>query len=81
MSSKQEILRYLRDQAGDLAIGYDTDLEEITSAMETDMEHLVDDLEAEFGIELPDDVLPDVETVADLINAVRDALRGQDDDE
>jgi acyl carrier protein len=83
MSSKQEVLRYLRESAGDMAISFDTTLRDVTAALDMDLEHLVDELEVEFGVELPDEVLPDVDTVADLAQTVVEAQRaaGDDDDE
>lgn len=70
MNPKQEALQVIRDQIGDRKVGYSTTLTEISEEYETSIEELVDALENEFGVELSEELLVDVETVGELCQLV-----------
>lgn len=70
MNPKQEALQVIRDQIGDRTVGYSTTLTEISEEHETSIEVLVDALENEFGVELSEELLIDVETVGELCQLV-----------
>lgn len=82
MSSKQEALKVIRDQIGNGAVSYNTTITALSEEYETDMLDLVDSLENEFGVELYDELLDEVETVGELCQAVAKATReaGADDE-
>lgn len=67
---KQEALKVIRDEIGDRSVTYNTTITELSEEYETDMESLVDKLEVEFGIELSEELLIDVETVGELCGLV-----------
>jgi acyl carrier protein len=75
MSSKQEALKVIRDQIGDRSIGYNTPITALSEEFETDMLDLVDSLESEFGVELYEELLDEVETVGELCQVVAKATR------
>lgn len=75
MNPKQEALKAIRDQLGDRAIGFNTTFTELAEEYETDMVDLVDTLENEFGVELSEELLVDVETVGELCSMVAKAAR------
>lgn len=70
MNLKQEALKLIRDQIGDRSVGYNTTLTALSEEFETDMESLVDTLENEFGVELSEELLIEVETVGELCTLV-----------
>ncbi len=75
MNPKQEALKAIRDQLGDRAISFNTTFTELAEEYETDMVDLVDTLENEFGVELSEELLVDVETVGELCSMVAKAAR------
>jgi acyl carrier protein len=82
VSSKQEALSVIRNQLGDRSITFHTTITELTETFETDIVELVDTLENEFGVELSDELLIDVETVGELCQIVAKATRenGEEDE-
>ncbi|MBP2017536.1 hypothetical protein J2Z79_000919 [Symbiobacterium terraclitae] len=70
MNLRHEALRFIREQVGDGGIGYATSLTALEEEYDTSMESLVETLEAEFGVELSDELLVDVETVGELCNLI-----------
>jgi acyl carrier protein len=83
MSSKQDALKAIREQLGDKGITFTTTLTEIAEEYDTDVTILVDTLENEFGVELSEELVIDVETVGELCTMVAKASRdhgGEDDD-
>jgi acyl carrier protein len=70
MASKQEVLRSLREQTGDRKLTYDTRIEVLQDRDDLDMLEVRDGLETEFGIELADEMLVDLDTVGDLCELV-----------
>lgn len=83
MSPKQEALKAIRDQLGDKSIGFNTTLTAISEEFDTDVLALVEGLESEFGVELSEELLVDVETVGELCSMVARASKenGGDDDD
>lgn len=84
MSPKQEALKVIRDQLGDKSISFNTTITEVSEEFDTDIETLVETLEGEFGVELSEELLVDVETVGELCTMVAKAAKetgGDDDDE
>lgn len=81
VSTKQEALKVIRDCVGSDAVTYNTTLAELFEEYETDMVNLVDSLESEFGVELYDELLEDVETVGELCQAVVRAIREAESEE
>jgi acyl carrier protein len=84
MNLKQEALKAIRDQVGDRAISFNTTVTELSEQYETDMLDLVDTLETEFGVELSDEYLVDVETIGELCQVVARASKengGDEDDD
>jgi|GEM_PF-1989679 len=80
MSPKQEALRVIRDQLGDKSISFNTTMTELSEEFETDIVDLVDTLENEFGVELSEELLVDVETVGELCTMVAKASKETGDD-
>lgn len=70
MNLKQEALKVIRDQIGDRSVGFNTTLTALSEEFDTDMESLVDSLENEFGVELSEELLIEVETVGELCTLV-----------
>lgn len=70
MNLKQEALKVIRDQIGDRTVGYNTTLTAISEDFDTNVETLVDTLETEFGVELSEELLIEVETVGELCSLV-----------
>jgi len=70
MNLKQEALKMIRDQIGDRSIGFNTTLTALSEEFDTDMESLVYSLENEFGVELSEELLIEVETVGELCTLV-----------
>lgn len=70
MNLKQEALKMIRDQIGDRSVSFNTTLTALSEEFDTDMESLVDSLENEFGVELSEELLVDVETVGELCTLV-----------
>jgi acyl carrier protein len=83
MSSKQDALKAIREQLSDKGITFTTTLTEIAEEYDTDVTILVDTLENEFGVELSEELVIDVETVGELCTMVAKASRdnGGDDDD
>jgi acyl carrier protein len=83
MNAKQEALKTIREQLGDRSITFNTTITEITEEFDTDMVELVDRLESEFGVELSEELLIDVETIGELCQVVATATEedGRLDDE
>lgn len=75
MSPKQEALRVIRDQVGDRAVSFNTTITALSEEYETDMLDLVEALESEFGVELSEEFLVDVETVGELCQVVARAAK------
>jgi len=70
MNVRHEALRFIREQVGDRGIGYTTSLTALAEEYDTSMESLVETLEAEFGVELSEELLVDVETVGELCSLI-----------
>lgn len=70
MNLKQEALKVIRDQIGDRSVSYNTTLTAVAEEFDTPMEVLVDSLENEFGVELSEELLIDVETIGELCQLV-----------
>lgn len=70
MDVKHEALKVIREQVGDPTIGPSTPLAALAETHEASMEALVEALEAEFGVELSEELLVDVETVGELCSLV-----------
>jgi acyl carrier protein len=81
MSPKQEALKVIRDQLGDKSVGFNTTITAVSEEFDTEIETLVETLESEFGVELSEELLVDVETVGELCTMVAKAARDNDDDE
>lgn len=84
MSTKQEALKTIRDQIGDRSITFHTTITALSEEFDTDMVDLVDSLENEFGVELSEELLVDVETVGELCQMVARASKetgGEMDDD
>lgn len=80
MNVKQEALKTIRDQLGDRSIGFNTTFTELMEEFETDIVELVDMLENEFGVELSEELLVDVETLGELCTLVAKAEKDTDED-
>ena len=80
MNVKQEALKTIRDQLGDRSIGFNTTFTELMEEFETDIVELVDVLENEFGVELSEELLVEVETVGELCGLVAKSEKEPDDD-
>lgn len=70
MNVKQEALKVIRDQIGDRAVSYNTTITALSEEFDTDMESLVDTLENEFGVELSEELLVEVDTVGELCQLI-----------
>lgn len=70
MDLKHEALKLIRERVGNRSIGPATLLTALTEAYDTSLEELVEALEAEFGVELSDELLVEVETVGELCSLV-----------
>lgn len=70
MNMKQEALRLIREEIGDSTVTYNTSLSDLSEEYETNIETLVEKLENEFGVELSEEYLIDVETVGELCQLV-----------
>lgn len=70
MDLRHEALKLIREQVGDRTIGHSTTLTALAEEYETSMEALVEALESEFGVELSEELLIDVETVGELCSLV-----------
>ncbi len=70
MSIKHDALKLIRDQIGDRSVTFHTTVTELAEEYDTDVENLVDALENEFGVELSEELLVDVETVGELCQLV-----------
>ena len=81
MSPKQEALKVIRDQLGDKSISFNTTMTEISEEFDTDMLALVESLETEFGVELSEELLVEVETVGELCQVVARAAKESEDDD
>lgn len=79
MSSKQEALKVIREQLGDKSISFNTTITEVSEEFDTDIEQLVETLESEFGVELSEELVVEVETIGELCNMVVRASRDNDD--
>lgn len=80
MSPKQEALKAIRDQIGDRSISFNTTVTALSEEYDTDMLDLVETLEQEFGVELSEELLVDVETVGELCAMVAKASKETDGD-
>lgn len=82
MSSKHDALQRIRDSVGDRSITFNTTITVLSEAFDTEMLDLVDSLESEFGVELSEELLVDVETVGELCQVVSRATKehGADDE-
>lgn len=78
MNPKQEALKAIRDHVGDRAVTYNTTFTELAEEYETDMLDLVDTLEGEFGVELSEELLVEIETVGELCSLVAEVNRDDD---
>lgn len=81
MSPKQEALKLIRDQLGDKSISFNTTITEIAEEFDTDIEILVENLEEEFGVELSEELLVDVDTIGELCTMVAKAAKETGDDD
>lgn len=70
MDVRNGALKLIRERVGDRTLGPATTLTALTEEYETSMEELVEALEAEFGVELSEELLVDVETVGELCSLV-----------
>jgi len=70
MNVKQEALRLIREEVGDNTVTYTTSLSDLTEEYETNIETLVEKLENEFGVELSEEYLMEIETVGELCQLV-----------
>jgi acyl carrier protein len=81
MSPKQEALKVIREQLGDKSISFNTTMTEISEEFDTDILGLVEPLESEFGVELSEELLVDVETVGELCSMVAKTAKETDSDD
>lgn len=82
MNAKQEALKAIREQLGDRTVGFNTTVTELVEDYDTEMLDLVEMLENEFGVELSDELLMDVETIGELCQMVAQVSRASElDDE
>lgn len=70
MNAKQETLKVIRDELGDGSISFNTTITALSEEFETDIVDLVDSLESEFGVELSEELLVEIETVGELCSLV-----------
>lgn len=75
MNPKQEALRAIRDQVGDRTVSFNTTVTELSEDFDTDLLDLVEALESEFGVELSEELLVDVETMGELCQIVAEAAK------
>lgn len=75
MNPKQEALKAIREQIGDRSVSFNTTFTELAEEYDTDILDLVDALESEFGVELSDELLVDVETIGELCSLVAQSGR------
>lgn len=66
MLTKQEVLRCIREIAAPRKVTMDTDLAELLEDLDDGLEGLIESLEHEFNIELPEESILEAETVGDL---------------
>ncbi|MCG0239076.1 MAG: hypothetical protein L6E13_07545 [Firmicutes bacterium] len=66
MLTKQEVLRCIREIAAPRKVTMDTDLAELLEDLDDGLEGLIESLEDEFNIELPQESILEAETVGDL---------------
>ncbi|HEY3364420.1 MAG TPA: phosphopantetheine-binding protein [Symbiobacteriaceae bacterium] len=81
MRPKQEALRVIREQVGDRTLTFNTTITELSEEFDTDILDLVDALENEFGVELSEELLVDVETIGELCQVVVRATKETAGDE
>ena len=81
MNPRQEALKAIRERVGDRSVSFNTTVTELSEAFDTDMLDLVDTLEEEFGVELSEELLVDVETVGELCQMVARATRDMEEDD
>jgi acyl carrier protein len=81
MTPKQEALKLIRDQLGDKSVSFNTTITAVSEEFDTDIETLVETLESEFGVELSEELLVDVETVGELCTMVAKAAKQTEDDD
>lgn len=74
MQPKQEALRSIREHVGNRRAGFDTGLAELAEELDGGLETLVDLLQVEFGVDLPEEEVLEAETVGDLCRQVARAL-------
>lgn len=70
MGTRQEALRCIREHVGNRHIGMQTGLAELSLELSGGLEELVDLLQQEFGVELPEEEVLEAETVGDLCRLV-----------
>jgi acyl carrier protein len=75
MNPRQEALKAVREHVGDRSVTYNTTFTELSEEFDTDMEDLVDALQSEFGVELSEELLVDLETVGELCSLVAEVSR------
>lgn len=75
MNPKQDALKAIREQVGDRSVSFNTTFTELAEEFDTDILDLVDALESEFGVELSDELLVDVETIGELCSLVAQSYR------
>lgn len=80
MSAKQDALKVIREQVGDRSISFHTTITGMAEEFDTEMLDLVEMLEGEFGVELSEELLIEVETVGELCQMVARASREAGDD-
>ncbi|BDG61350.1 acyl carrier protein [Caldinitratiruptor microaerophilus] len=73
MHPKQEALRFIRELAG-RRVTYDTGLMEVAEEIPGGLEVLVERIQDEFGVELPEELVLEADTVGDLCRLVAHAL-------
>ncbi|HYG56626.1 MAG TPA: phosphopantetheine-binding protein [Symbiobacteriaceae bacterium] len=78
MSSKQEALKVIREQLGDKSIGFNTTITEVSEEFDTGIEQLVETLESEFGVELSEELVVEVDTIGELCAMVARASKEND---
>lgn len=72
MNPRQEALRFVRELAG-RRITYDTGLMEVAEEIPGGLEVLVERIQDEFGVELPEELVLEADTVGDLCRLVAHA--------
>lgn len=65
----------IREQVGDRTLSFNTTITELSEEYDTDILDLVDALENEFGVELSEELLVEVETIGELCQVVARATR------